>query len=49
MELLTALNRERGITVVMVTHEMEMAEYARRTVRFRDGLVSEEHRNGRAA
>jgi putative ABC transport system ATP-binding protein len=49
MELLTALNRERGITIVMVTHEMEMAEYARRSVRFRDGLVAEERRNGRAA
>jgi putative ABC transport system ATP-binding protein len=49
MELLTALNRERGITIVMVTHELEMAEYARRTVRFRDGLVAEERRNGRAA
>ncbi len=49
MELLTALNQERGITIVMVTHEREMAEYARRTVRFRDGLVAEERRNGRAA
>ena len=49
MELLTTLNRERGITIVMVTHEMEMAEYARRTVRFRDGLITEERRNGRAA
>jgi putative ABC transport system ATP-binding protein len=49
MELLAALNRDRGITIVMVTHELEMAEYARRTVRFRDGLVAEERRNGRAA
>jgi putative ABC transport system ATP-binding protein len=49
MELLTALNQDRGITIVMVTHELEMAEYARRTVRFRDGLVAEERRNGRAA
>jgi putative ABC transport system ATP-binding protein len=49
MELLTALNHDRGLTVVMVTHELEMAEYARRTVRFRDGLVTEERRNGRAA
>jgi len=40
MELLAALNRERGITVVMVTHEPEMAAYARRVVRFRDGLVA---------
>jgi len=39
MEILTTLNREQGITVVMVTHEAEMAKYARRTIQFRDGLV----------
>ncbi len=39
MELLTALNREQGITVVMVTHEADMAAYARHTIRFLDGLV----------
>jgi putative ABC transport system ATP-binding protein len=42
MELLTALNRERGITVVMVTHEADMAAYAKRIVRFLDGLVETE-------
>ena len=40
MELLTALNRERGITVLMVTHEADMASYARRVVRFVDGRVA---------
>ena len=44
MDLLAALNRERGITVLMVTHESEMAQYARRTVRFVDGRVSEDPR-----
>jgi len=39
MELLAALNRERGITVLMVTHEPEMAAYAGRVVRFVDGLI----------
>jgi putative ABC transport system ATP-binding protein len=39
MELITRLNRELDITVLMVTHEPEMAAYARRVVRFRDGLV----------
>jgi len=39
MELLTRLNREQGQTIVMVTHELEMAAYAERTVHFRDGLV----------
>jgi putative ABC transport system ATP-binding protein len=39
MELLTALNRERGISVIMITHEQDMAAYARRVVHFLDGLV----------
>ena len=39
MDLLAALNRERGITVLMVTHEPDMAAYARRVVRFVDGLI----------
>ncbi len=39
MELLTRLNRDRGITVLMVTHEAEMARFARTVVHFRDGLV----------
>jgi putative ABC transport system ATP-binding protein len=39
MELLTTLNRESGITVLMVTHEAAMAAYARTIVHFRDGLV----------
>ncbi|NIA08859.1 MAG: ATP-binding cassette domain-containing protein [Nitrospiraceae bacterium] len=39
MDLLTRFNREEGITVVMVTHESNMAEYAERIIHFRDGLV----------
>jgi putative ABC transport system ATP-binding protein len=39
MALLTGLNREHGITVLMVTHEAHMATYASRTVHFVDGLV----------
>jgi putative ABC transport system ATP-binding protein len=39
MELLTALNRSHGITIVMVTHERDMAAYAKRIVRFVDGRV----------
>jgi putative ABC transport system ATP-binding protein len=38
MDLLTALNRD-GITVLMVTHEPDMAEYARTIVHFRDGVI----------
>ena len=44
MELLAALNREQGITVIMVTHEPDMAAYARRIVHFVDGLVSADER-----
>jgi len=39
MELLTRFNQELAITIVMVTHEAEMADYARRVVHFLDGLV----------
>jgi putative ABC transport system ATP-binding protein len=39
MLLLTHLNRARGITIAMVTHEPDMAEYASRVIRFRDGHV----------
>jgi putative ABC transport system ATP-binding protein len=39
MELLRALNVDHGITVLMVTHEPDMAAYARRVVRFVDGRI----------
>jgi putative ABC transport system ATP-binding protein len=39
MELLARFNRELGITIVMVTHEAEMAAYARHVVHFLDGHV----------
>jgi putative ABC transport system ATP-binding protein len=44
MELLTRLNTEHGITVVMITHEPDMAAYAQRTVRFVDGRVASDAR-----
>jgi putative ABC transport system ATP-binding protein len=44
MELLTSLNRERGITVVMVTHEPDMAAYGTRTIVFKDGHIISETR-----
>jgi putative ABC transport system ATP-binding protein len=40
MELLTRLNEELGLTVVMVTHEADVAAYAQRTIRFLDGHVA---------
>jgi putative ABC transport system ATP-binding protein len=49
MELLTGLNRDRGITIVMVTHELDMAAYAKRIVRFVDGRVDVDERNDKEA
>lgn len=46
MELLTVFNRDQGITVVMVTHEPDMAAYAKRIVHFKDGLIETDHHNG---
>ncbi len=39
MKLLVRLNQESGITVILVTHEREIAEYGRRLIVFRDGRV----------
>jgi putative ABC transport system ATP-binding protein len=39
MSLLSALNRDHGITIVLVTHEEDIAHYAKRHVRFRDGRI----------
>jgi putative ABC transport system ATP-binding protein len=49
MRLLTSLNQRNGITVVMVTHEAEMAEYASRVVHFLDGRVASDARRRAAA
>ena len=46
MELISGLNRDRGITVLMVTHEPDMAAHARRMVRFVDGRVESDTKNG---
>ena len=51
MELLTDLNRTANITVLMVTHEPEMAAFARTVIHFKDGLVERidhNHRQGEA-
>jgi putative ABC transport system ATP-binding protein len=49
MDLISGFNRELGITVLMVTHEPDMAAYAKRVVRFVDGRVESDHRNGEAS
>jgi putative ABC transport system ATP-binding protein len=51
MELLSGLNRDSGITVLMVTHEPDMAAFARTVVHFKDGLVEriqKQHKQGEA-
>jgi len=45
MHLLCRLNSERGISIIMVTHEDEVATYAKRIVRVRDGLIESDTRN----
>ena len=44
MELVVKLNRESGITIILVTHELEIAAFSRRIVKFRDGLVVSDER-----
>lgn len=39
MNLLQSFNKDKGITIIMVTHENEMAAYASRIIRFRDGKI----------
>ncbi len=39
MSLLRMLNEERGLTIVLVTHEEDIAAYAKRRIRFRDGRI----------
>ena len=39
MDIFQRLNVERGITVLLITHEMDIAEYGTRLVRFRDGKI----------
>ena len=47
MGIFQRLNQERGITVVLITHEMDIAEYGTRTVTFRDGQVVADKAVGR--
>ncbi|WP_156679625.1 ABC transporter ATP-binding protein [Sphingomonas profundi] len=47
MELLTDLNRNSGITVLMVTHEADMAAFAHTIIHFKDGLVDRSEANAR--
>ena len=44
MDVLVRLNRERGVTVIVVTHERDIAEYADRVVTMRDGAIVSDER-----
>jgi ABC-type antimicrobial peptide transport system, ATPase component len=44
MEIFQRLNRERGITLVLVTHEPDIAEYASRVVVFKDGKIQKDYK-----
>jgi len=43
MEIFQRLNRERGITLVLVTHESDIAQYAQRVVVFKDGKIKRDY------
>jgi putative ABC transport system ATP-binding protein len=49
MDLMTSLNRDQGITVIMVTHEADIAAYARRVIGFLDGRIASDVLNRAAA
>jgi putative ABC transport system ATP-binding protein len=46
MDLLVELNNKHGITIVMVTHEPDMAAYAKRIIHFLDGVIESDKKNG---
>lgn len=43
MEIFQRLNRDRGITLVLVTHELDIAQYAQRVVVFKDGKIKRDY------
>jgi putative ABC transport system ATP-binding protein len=49
MEFISSLNTKQGITIIMVTHETDIAAYARRVIRFVDGKVSSDTQQRKAA
>ena len=49
MELIASLNRDLGITVLMVTHEPDVAAYAKRVIHFVDGVVESDAQKGEVA
>jgi len=48
MELFTRLNTESHITIILVTHEQDIAAYSRRIIRFLDGRIISDEQSGRS-
>ena len=46
MELLTKINKEKGVALVMVTHSSDHAQYAKRIVRLKDGVIIDDSKTG---
>src|SRR5262249_26255335 len=49
MATLQTLNRQRGVTVILVTHEADMAAFADRVITVRDGVIVGDERHARSA
>jgi putative ABC transport system ATP-binding protein len=45
MGIFQRLNREMGITIIMITHEPDIASYAKRVILFKDGKIVDDHEN----
>jgi putative ABC transport system ATP-binding protein len=45
MGIFQRLNREMGITIIMITHEPDIASFAKRDIHFRDGRIVDDHEN----
>ena len=45
MKILTSLNQQ-GITIILVTHENDLAVYANRIITMKDGIIIEDNKNG---
>ena len=48
MEIFVKLNTESNITIILVTHENDIAAYSRRIIKFLDGLVISDEKTGRS-
>jgi putative ABC transport system ATP-binding protein len=45
MGIFQRLNRETGITIIMITHEPDIAAFAKRNILFKDGRIVDDHKN----